>query len=186
MSIVPHITIGTEIMNGLSTIGEHATAVEGGAIAINYAAKGIGWLVSAIKTRLPFFERHYLGTSEGAQIRAAANVLSVGEKVREKLDAYIQEGRLTEQQAQEALDDPAFAVFLNTTLLHASETDDTFTHEQFASLVVERMTKSSTSSDAIALRIAAERLHDLTPRQLKALGAAYAATYVNFDGLLGL
>lgn len=179
MSVEPvAVTIGTEIINGLSAIGAHEDAIGGAALAAGAAIKGTGWLISALKTRLPFFNRHYLGTSPAAQTQAAANVISVSQHIRKRFDEYVADGRLTEQQARDALDNPAFALFFNDAVLGASETDDDFIHEQFASLIIERMTKDHASVEAIAIRLATERLRDITSQQLKLLAAIFVAQRV--------
>jgi hypothetical protein len=171
------VTIGTEILNGLSAIGAHEDAIGGAALAAGAAIKGTSWLYSALKTRLPFLDRHYLGTSSAAQTQGAANVLNVSQHIRKRFDEYVSDGRLTERQAHDALDNPAFALFFNDAVLGASETDDDFIHEQFASLIIERMTNDHASVQAIAIRLATERLRDITSRQLKLLGALYVTQY---------
>jgi len=149
-------------------------------IAVHAAGTGVAWVKSAVRTFLPVLERRYAGTSPAAQA-AANNIIAVSARVKETIDVYVASGRLTEAQGRVALDDPAFAVLLNDRLLDASETDDPLVHDAFAKMVVERMTMTSGTAEAILIGVASARVRDLGNRQLRLLGTIFVAEQVYID-----
>jgi len=176
--MLPPESIVEIVQHGLAVLGEHEAEVAGALMTARAAGIGFRWVRSAVGCLLPILERRYLGTSAAAQTAAAANVVAVSESLKAAVDEYVASGRLIEKQGRAALDDPAFAVFFNDRILDASETNDPFMHETLAKMVVERMTKTSGTSEAILISIAASRLRDLGPRQLRLIGAIFVAEHV--------
>jgi len=162
------------VLTGLQTLGEQEATLAGAVMAVKAAA----WVIDAVKPLLPLLDQKYAGTPAGAQLAAAHNILDASAKVRKRILEYSADGRLTREVLIESLDDPAFAVFFKGGLSDASETDSELSHEQFALLVCERMVHSKGSGEAIKLRMAADRLLDLTDRHLPLIGAIFVAQHV--------
>jgi hypothetical protein len=112
---------------------------------------------------------------------AAKNAADFSFRMSDKVRASIDAGIITEEQVEAALSDPAFVTLLQQAVLDASETSSELNHEQLARIVAARLEARTESSLAIALRMAAAKVHDLTDQQLKILGLVFAATNVNPD-----
>jgi hypothetical protein len=112
---------------------------------------------------------------------AAKNAADFSFRASEKVRAAIDAGDITENQVETALGDPAFVTLLQQAVLNASESSSELNHEQLARIVAARLATPTESSLAIALRMAAEKVHDLTDPQLRILGLVFTVTNVNPD-----
>jgi polyhydroxyalkanoate synthesis regulator phasin len=130
-----------------------------------------------VSTLRPLLDHWYLGTSEGAKEAAARNVASISEKIANRIDDYIESGRLTAEQGRKAFDDPAFALLLNDSLKSASKTDNEEKHGVLATLIAERMTQTNDSAERHFIAIARNGVEHLGSRQLRLLGAICVARY---------
>jgi len=170
--------IAQVVTEGLALLGQHENEIAGGVIMAHGAGIGVRWVNSAVRAFLPLLQRRYVGTSRAAQVAAGNNIVAVSERIRTTIDEYVASGSLTEDQGRAALDDPAFALLFNDRLLDASETDDPLVHESFAKMVVEHMTRTSGTSEAVLIGMASARLRELGSRQLRLLGAIFVAEHI--------
>jgi hypothetical protein len=112
---------------------------------------------------------------------AAKNAADFSFRVSDKVRASIEAEVIREEQVEAALNQPGFVTLLQQAVLNASETASEFNHEQLARIVVARLQAPTESSLSIALRIAAEKVHDLTDQQLKILGLIFTCTTADPD-----
>jgi hypothetical protein len=110
---------------------------------------------------------------------AAHNASDFTHRVAAKVQFAVDTGLITEEQVEVALSDPAFVKLLQRSVLDASETGSELNHEQLARLVSARLSESGETLEGIALRVACEKLRDVTDRQLKLLGLTFVATQVD-------
>lgn len=169
------------VQHWLAAVGADAPIIEGAVLTYQAGSTGIKLAASAVRSLIPVLDRKYAGTSKAAQAAGAANMLAAAERISAVVNEYVAAGRLTPEQGRAALDDPAVAVLVSDRLLDASETNDPMIQDAFAKLVVERMTLTSGTAEAILIRLASERLRALGARQLRLLGAIFTAKQVGID-----
>ena len=139
---------------------------------------GAGVLHSISRWGIRYIADHYRHDPPEVLEEAARNASDFTNRNSDKVRASLDAGFITEAQVQSALKNPGFVKILQSAVLSASETSSSLYHEQLARLVSERLYASSESTVAITLRMAIERIRDLTDKQLQLLGLIFVAMKV--------
>lgn len=158
-----------QILDALRQYGPDA------AIGIRYAAETYQAIARAFKAK-------YAEQTPSVQATAIANASDAAHRIGKKVDALVTLGVVLESDVERAMQAPDFAKMLERAILDASETDSELKHEQLALLVAERLKSTPETGKAIAVRMACERIRDLTDKQLRLLGLLFVATNVYPDG----
>jgi len=156
------VAVGEHVVEALNAIGSHQETIEGAEMSARAAGVGLSWVRRAAASLRPLINDWYRGTSKGAQDTAGQNLVDAAEEIADKIDEYVDAGRLTEEQGRQAFDDPA-------------------KHELLAALIAERMTKTSDSAEAVFIALASAALKHLGSRQLRLLGAILVTRYWEID-----
>lgn len=117
-------------------------------------------------------------TSSAVEAKAIANASDVAHRIGRKIDALIEGGEVSEQQAQAAMDRPDFAKLLERVVLDASESSSEVKHEQLATLVAAALKGQPESPEVVMSRIACATIPNLTVAQLKLLGLVFFVRHV--------
>ncbi len=121
-----------------------------------------------------FFQDHTLK----AQNQAKRNSIDFLDKLAQNLKTIENEGKVTKQQIETAMDHPEFSVILQKAIISAAQTDNTDKHLLLARLVSERLKTPSESRLALASKIACDAISNATPNQLKLLGLIVTLGYL--------
>jgi hypothetical protein len=144
--------------------------------------------LSAIKTVVDLYQitqkaldKHYQHQPPVVRGRALNNAVDTAERLRKKIDALIELGQVTAEQADEAFGSPDFALMLQRAIIDGSESASAFKHESLATLVAQRLNVGTESEEALVLRRAGQVVADLSERQLHLLALIYAVGNVEPD-----
>lgn len=121
----------------------------------------------------PILQRLFKRRFEGEQAPDVHTAVGRLEPFMGELDARLrmleQREALSDARVEEAFARPEFTGALYSAFEAAMETDDPLTRNTLADLVVARLLADNESADAPAIRIAIDRIRDVTPSQVKLL-----------------
>lgn len=152
-------------------------------VAVPLVALGKPFVQAVVK----WFANYYKDFPAETQRQAIENGTDAAERIHEEINARIEDGELTIEEARTAALRPDVAKHLERALLAASETPSELLHEELAQLIGARLTAPQESRLSIFLQMATDQLRYLNAAQLKLLGLTFAMLhelpYVEpFDG----
>jgi hypothetical protein len=134
-----------------------------------------------------WFANYYKDFPAETQRQAIENGTDAAERIHEEINARIEDGELTIEEARTAALRPDVAKHLERALLAASETPSELLHEELAKLIGARLVAPQESRLSILLQMATDQLRYLNAEQLKLLGLTFAMLHElpdveSFDG----
>lgn len=123
-----------------------------------------------------FLARYINGSEETARL-VAQRTEHVLNSLGSRIQLIIDEGRVSEHTVRLRFQDPEYLMPFQDGLLRAAETSDSYSHEEFAALIAERLSTTPGSRKSLMLRLAAERSYLVTGRQLKILALLVATRF---------